>query len=82
MSTKDIQLSKAEKKAEYNKEPVIFCAHCLSLKIRVYDDKTSYCDECSSTTMELTSIEEWEKLYEQKYKKKFLNTNTNQNGRS
>lgn len=63
-------------KEEYNAEPVVFCAHCLSLKIRVYDDKTNYCDDCGSTTMEMTSIANWELLYENKYKKKYLTINS------
>lgn len=75
MTTKDIQLPTHNSKEEYNAEPVVFCAHCLSLKIRIYDDKTSYCDDCGSTTMELTPIVNWELLYENKYKKKYLTTN-------
>lgn len=76
MSTKDTQLPMPKTKADYNAEPVVFCAHCLSLKIRIYDDKTSYCDDCASTTMELASIVDWETLYENKYKKKYLITNS------
>jgi hypothetical protein len=31
------------------------------------------CDECGSTDIRQASIEEWEKLYREKYNKSFIN---------
>lgn len=56
---------------EYNDEPVFYCKNCLSLKIKVvggYD----FCDDCGSTHIETTHINNWEKLYEERYGSKFL----------
>lgn len=56
---------------DYNNEPVYYCKNCLSLKIKVvggYD----FCDDCGSTHITTTHIEEWEKLYEERYGNKFL----------
>ena len=56
---------------DYNNEPVHYCKHCLSLKIKIvggYD----FCDECGSTDILTAHIDEWEKLYEQRYGHKFL----------
>lgn len=62
-------------KDEYNKEPVYYCAKCLSLRIRdiPYMTESEYCDECGSTNIEQTLIHEWEQMYEKKYGHKFLN---------
>ena len=39
-----------DKQSEYNKEPVFYCKHCLSLKIRDAGlPEVLYCDECGST---------------------------------
>lgn len=56
---------------DYNNEPVYYCKQCLSLRIKVvggYD----FCDECGSTNIETTHIENWEKLYEERNGYKFL----------
>lgn len=56
---------------EYNDEPVYYCKHCLSLKVKIvggYD----FCDDCGSTHIETSHIEDWEKLYEERYGNKFL----------
>ena len=60
---------------EYNKEPVFYCTKCLSLKIRSvpYMTDSDYCDECGSTHVEQTQIEDWEQMYENRYGCKFLN---------
>lgn len=57
---------------EYNKEPVHYCKHCLSLKIRVLGEDTDFCDNCGSTDTEITDITSWEIMYENQYGKKFL----------
>ena len=58
----------------YNKEPVYYCKSCLSLKIRniVSMEDSDYCDECGSTNIEQCSIQEWEKLYKERYGHNFL----------
>ena len=63
-------------KEQYNAEPVTFCKHCLSLKIRVAGEVV-YCDECGNTELGETDIHHWEELYEQKYGIKFLNKKKN-----
>ena len=62
-------------KEEYNKEPVFYCADCLSLAIMGVTgvDDASYCDKCGSTNIKKASIDEWQSLYEKKYGFKFLN---------
>lgn len=62
------------KKEEYNSEPVLYCRNCLSLKIRNVPgmEDSDYCDECGSTAIEETSIEDWENIYEIKYGIKYL----------
>lgn len=59
---------------DFNNEPVHYCNECLSLNIRVFTENTNYCDDCGNTETETTHIEEWEKLYELKYKQNFLKT--------
>lgn len=58
-----------DKREEYNKEPVFYCKHCLSLKVlSVYNmEDLDYCDECGATDIGKTTIEEWQKLYKNKY---------------
>lgn len=59
---------------EYNKEPVYYCKHCLSLKVMSVAglSDAEYCDECGSTNIESTSIEEWETLYKEKHGMRYL----------
>lgn len=65
---------------DYNEEPVFYCKHCLSLKIRDAGlPDLLYCDDCGSSDVLSTSIEEWEKLYEEKHGFKFINKNYNSN---
>lgn len=60
---------------EYNKEPVLYCKHCLSLGILNIEDieDTDYCDNCGSTDIGTAAIEEWEQLYKNKYGHSYLN---------
>ena len=64
-------------KEEYNKEPVFYCRHCLSLKIIGVPDieDLNYCDECGATEVEQTDINEWEQMYEKKYGFNFIKNN-------
>ena len=58
-----------EKIKEYNEIPVFYCKKCLSLRIRhiLSMNNSEYCDECGSTYIEQTSIENWEELFKDKY---------------
>jgi Zn finger protein HypA/HybF involved in hydrogenase expression len=62
-------------KQEYNEEPVFYCKNCLSLKIKTVqvDSNLDYCDECGSTDIAQTSIEEWRDIYKNRYGTDFLN---------
>lgn len=67
----------SDRKAEYNKEPVHYCTNCLSLKI-VREDDFDYCDECGSVEIAQASIEDWDKMYKEKYNKSYYdNSKTN-----
>lgn len=62
-------LEKDNQKIDYNSIPVLYCSHCLSLKIMDIPDMegTDYCDVCGSTDVQECQIEEWRELYKQKY---------------
>ena len=59
---------------DYDEIPVFYCQNCLSLKIRnvASIDNSEYCDECGSTNIKTTKIQEWEELYKARYGYKFL----------
>lgn len=57
--------------SEYNKEPVVYCKHCLSLNIRILDGNNDFCDTCGSTETDSTDIFTWMNLYKNKYNKDF-----------
>lgn len=61
-------------KDEYNKEPVFYCRHCLTLNVRHIHTiaNSEYCDECGSTDIGECTITEWENLYSDKFGHKFL----------
>lgn len=63
-------------KEEHNSEPVFYCRKCLSLKIRDVEhiNESEYCDECGSTDIAQTNIEDWENLYKTRYGHSFLET--------
>lgn len=60
-----------------NEDPVKYCSKCYSLKIK-YEEVTDseYCDKCGCTSILEDSFENWERKYENRYKKKFLEENT------
>lgn len=58
-------------KEEYNDVPVHYCTCCYSLDIRI-SDVGDYCNTCGSTDTWVSTIEDWEELYENSYGKKFL----------
>ena len=72
---KQLQNEHTPSKDPYDEEPVFFCKRCLSLNIRqlLTVANMDYCEDCGATDIESTSIEEWEKLYKERYGVKFLN---------
>ena len=46
---------------DYNNIPVYYCEDCHSLAIIAYCN-ISYCKDCSSTNINKSSFEDWEKL--------------------
>lgn len=65
----------SEEDNTYNEEPVMYCRNCLSLKIRTVAgmEDADYCDECGSTEISETTIQEWQELYKDKYGHYYLN---------
>lgn len=63
-----------DKTKDYDEEPVQYCARCYSLRI-MHDDTTDsdICSVCGSTDIATTTIDRWEKLYENRYGHKFVN---------
>lgn len=57
----------------YDAEPVTYCARCYSLKIRYEEEvDADCCMECGCSDTMTASIDEWEKLYENRYGKKYV----------
>ena len=71
LSTETKPVEHKTTKEEYNNSPVLYCVQCLSLRVR-QSDNIDYCDECGGTEIEEIHIQEWEKMYEQKYGKNYL----------
>lgn len=59
---------------EYNQIPVYYCRKCLSLNIKSVgtEEGCEFCDECGSTDIVTTTIEEWENLYKNKHGHRYL----------
>lgn len=53
----------------YNEEPVFYCERCLSLKIRFVNglSNSEYCDDCGSTDVKSTDIEDWRNKFKNRY---------------
>lgn len=62
-----------DKRVIYNREPVHYCKHCLSLKVLRMSKGSDecYCDACGSTDIETTDIFTWKARYRARYKKDF-----------
>ena len=56
---------------DYNDEPVHYCKQCLSLKIKIVGG-VDFCDDCGSTNITTAHIDEWDKLYQERYGETFL----------
>ena len=68
--------------SNYNDEPVFYCKSCLSLAVKTVASglDLDYCDECGSTDIEQAHIEDWRRLYKERYGFDFLTKELN-NGR-
>lgn len=68
-SMMDNEHKHTEQEKQYNDEPVFYCRRCLSLNIRQFplNVDQGYCDDCGTVDVGSTSIEEWNKMYEEKY---------------
>lgn len=53
----------------YNDEPVFYCEKCMSLRIRFVNglSNSEYCDNCGSTEINQSNIEDWRKKFKDKY---------------
>lgn len=70
--------SKVKAHKDYDDEPVYYCKHCLSLNIMDAGlPDLLYCDDCGSSEVLSTSIEEWESLYKERHGFRFLDKNYN-----
>lgn len=58
-----------DNKETFNNEPVFYCKHCLSLKIKSVPGmgELDYCDECGATDIGQTDIETWRQMYRDKF---------------
>lgn len=56
---------------DYNDEPVHYCKQCLSLKIKIVG-KFDFCDDCGSTEIATAHVDEWDKLYQERYGETFI----------
>lgn len=65
-------IKKAEEDSE-PEDPVLYCQHCLSLKILESEKtKKDYCGVCGNLDIMRTSIQFWEDLYFEEYGRKYL----------
>ena len=55
--------------ANYNDEPVFYCEKCMSLRIRFVNglSNSEYCDNCGSTEINQSNIEDWRQQFKNKY---------------
>lgn len=56
---------------EFNEIPVLYCTRCLSLNIKG-EYELDYCDDCTSVEISRINIINWEQLYQDKFKKKYI----------
>ena len=66
-------MSDNERQNDYNAEPVVYCANCYSLKIQ-HDGQFDMdcCMDCGCSNTLQTDIDTWERLYENRYGKRFI----------
>ena len=58
-----------KEEVNYNDEPVFDCERCMSLRIRFVNSlpNSEYCDNCGSTDVKSTDIEDWRNKFKNKY---------------
>lgn len=61
-------MSAQEKLKDYDSEPVKYCPRCFSLKVR-YEEAigSDCCMDCGCSDIAEASIEEWERMYRNRY---------------
>jgi len=65
-------MSQQEKLNDYDPEPILFCAKCLSIKIQHEDTiDVDYCGNCGCSSIKEAPFSEWEALYERRYGHKY-----------
>ena len=80
---KIIEIMRVTRTDDFNNVPVHYCKTCLGLGLKdvKFPNKTetqsvvTYCISCGNTDTDTAHIGLWEELYEEKYGKKFLDTN-------
>ena len=66
---------------DYDNEPVYYCPHCLSLKIKILNSFIDYCDDCGCTEIETTTIDEWQRMYRERFNKDFTDYGRDKEGK-
>lgn len=62
-----------ERLNDYDSEPIAFCEKCLSPKIKHEDIvNADYCADCGCFDIKEAKVEDWERMYEQKYGHKYV----------
>ena len=58
---------------DYENEPLFYCTKCLSLAV-MQDGKRLWCGHCGASAehLDVTSIERWEELYQERHGQPFL----------
>lgn len=71
-------MSSPEPLNEYDLEPIKYCTKCFSLAVK-YEESidVEFCGDCGCTNIGETTVEEWERLYEKKYGKRYIQEERN-----
>lgn len=70
MNTNNINRLQEEEEA-YKNQKMVYCRSCLSLHIKI-GRIVDYCENCGSADLGEATLEEYDLLYEKKYRKKFF----------
>lgn len=62
-------MTKKERLAQYDEEPVFYCKDCLSLNIVTMDKTYDYCAKCGSSHVGVDFVQNWVQMYKDKYRK-------------
>lgn len=56
-----------------DEDKILYCPKCLSIQIlAVEGTDLSYCGKCGCANIQEIDFDEWDKMYQNKYKTKFL----------